>query len=129
MCLSSYSHKKSCDFKKWHTESKKGDPLTKIVNKISGHINRSTVSIMWEVRVFCLALITLSLPRVLCILVTLQIGVRITLVNFTSLVFINGFVITLKIISKFISMAFLYLSPPHPLLPHSLTSLGDLETG
>lgn len=67
MCLSSYSHKKSCDFKKWHTESKKGDPLTKIVNKISGHINRSTVSIMWEVIVFCLALIILSLPRVLCL--------------------------------------------------------------
>lgn len=113
MWLSSYSNKKNSDFRWWHSLSQKWEiPLTKIVKEISGHINRSTVSVMWEGIVFCLALITPYVEYLAWFLVSLQIGVGLTLVNITSLVSLNGFPSHLKIISELCSMGLPNLSAP-----------------
>lgn len=106
----------------------------KIAKKISGHINRSTVSVMWE-GIVGLALITPYLEYLVWFLVTLQREVGLTPVNITSLASLNGFPSYLKIISKLFCMALLNLSPPPStnsfpttVSPHTLTSIADLQT-
>lgn len=112
--------------------SKKWDiPLTKIVNESSGHINRSIVSIVWEVIVLCLALIISYLEYLVCVLVTIQIVMGLHLFNIISLVSFDSFVI---IFTNHIQIPFcdtfesfpcplhIYYLNPSCFSPHSLNS-------
>ena len=78
------------------SKKKKWDiPLAKIVNESSGHINRSIVSIMWEVIVLCLALI---IPYLVCVLLTIQIVMGLHLFNIISLVSFDFIIIFTNLI-------------------------------
>ena len=127
---------KCYDFRRWHSLHQIWDiPPAKIVNESSGHINRSTVSVIWEVIVLCLALITSYLEYLVCVLVTLRIGMGVTLVNITSLtslVSFNGFIIMLKnniqtpfcgTSESFPSLTHIYYLIPCCFSPHSLNSV------
>lgn len=129
---------KCYDFRRWHSLSKKWDIRPeKIVNESSGHINRSIVSVIWEVIVLCLALITSYLEYLVCVLVTLRIGMGVTLVNITSLtslVSFNGFIIMLKnniqipccgTSESFPSLTHIYYLIPYCFSPHSLNSVAS----
>ena len=99
------------------SKKKKWDiPLAKIVNESSGHINRSIVSIMWEVIVLCLALI---IPYLVCVLLTIQIVMGLHLFNIISLVSFDFIIIFTNLI-QCLSVTLLNLSP---VLPSSTTSI------